>query len=799
MALSPPRLSRALDSLERWRQAGLHLVPIRHHSPGCSAALAALLREVQPGTVLIEGPREYGALLPALADERTRPPVAVLSIQTNRTAFYPLADFSPEWVALRWGMTNGADVDFIDRSWDARDDTDPGAGVRTLQAEHHLARSTAIAELAARLGCRDRDELWEQLFELRTRAELTDWRGYCAEVLAWAGLARLEAERALLDGDGTHAREAVMSALIDRHRQTGRGPIVVVTGAFHTLALLEALDQTPEGHWVTDRDPGPLDEPRPAWLIRYDHARLDGLRGYGAGMPAPGFWQRAWRAEPATDGGRALTVDVLLQVAEALRSDGGLLSAAEVTAAAEQALRLAELRGRAWPGRTDLVDAMLSCFVGDDSGLSGPLGAAIGEVFGGTALGDLPPGPASPPLVAEARTQAEKLRFVIDDGASRQVSLDTQRKPAHVRRREFLATMRFVGSGFARQIGGADLVAGTGLGQFFEEWEYAWTPLVEAALIEASDRGATLAALRRAEIERRSAAEAASAATVAALVTELAVMGAADELPSALAALRSCYDTDASVASIVASLHQLASLLTATGRLALHGREAEIADLMESGLAATAFQLGPLADLTDDAAAEACHSVLALRGLLRRLAEPDLVGRVDAGGPRRELRRLRQRREAPAQLHGCLVAIAYTDRELDAAALQAEVAAHLHPGADPDRVAAFLLGLLQAAPDLIVHDPELLAVVNDRLGELSADAFLRVLPDLRQAFTWLRPTETARLAGQIAELTGASATELDAVLRFDPALAARALDTERLLVASLERDGLLAMIQEGRQ
>ena len=45
----------------------------------------------------------------------TRPPVAVLSVGERRSGFYPLADFSPEWVALRWGSTQGAEVAFVTR------------------------------------------------------------------------------------------------------------------------------------------------------------------------------------------------------------------------------------------------------------------------------------------------------------------------------------------------------------------------------------------------------------------------------------------------------------------------------------------------------------------------------------------------------------------------------------------------------------------------------------------------------------------------------------------------------------
>ncbi|MDR1450031.1 MAG: DUF5682 family protein, partial [Propionibacteriaceae bacterium] len=518
--------------------------------------------------------------------------------------------------------------------------------------------------------------------------------------------------------------------------------------------------------------------------------RRGAAAGRRAGGPRPDDGSKPADGPRTDDGGRQFTVQLLLEVAARLRADGEPLSTATVAEAAEQALRLAAFRGRARPGLTDVTDAMLSCFVSDDSGLSGPLGAAIAAVFGGAVLGDLPDGLASPPLVAEARAQAKRLRFVVDDGAIRQVSLDTARKPAQVRRREFLATMRFVGVGFARQIAGADLVAGTGLGQLFERWEYAWTPLVEMALVEASAEGGSLAEVRAVRIRKRLQAADPSAAAAAQLVAELVLMGAESELPAALSALRRCYDADPRLASVVASLHTLTGLVSETGRLALGGPAPAVHGLLNHGLAAVAYLLGPLADLPADQAAEACQALLGLRALLRRLAEPDLAGQLDCEAPRRELRRLRQQRAAGAQLHGCLVGISYSDGELEASALQAEVVAHLHPGADPDRVSAFLLGLMQAAPDLIVHDPDLLAAVNARLAELDEVSLLRVLPDLRQAFTWLRPTETARLAELAAAAAGLRAEDLDVVLDISPADLARARTVELDLLASLSRDGL---------
>ena len=105
-----------------------------------------------------------------------------------------------------------------------------------------------------------------------------------------------------------------------------------------------------------------------------------------------------------------------------------------------------------------------------------------------------------------------------------------------------------------------------------------------------------------------------------------------------------------------------------------------------------------------------------------------------------------------------------------------------------------MLGLLQAAPDVLLHTPELVTALNQALGAMDTQDFLGVLPDLRRAFTWLKPSVTARLAALLAQLTGARPGELDAVLDLDPAMVERATLIEREVASSLVRDQLSAWV-----
>ena len=311
----------------------------------------------------------------------------------------------------------------------------------------------------------------------------------------------------------------------------------------------------------------------PAWLVRYDDERLDALRGYGAGMPAPGYYDRLWAAHHDPAGPAAAAAGVLVDVGRGASERGALVSVAQSQAAVEHAHRLAALRERPWPCRTDLLDAITSCYVKDPDDLDAagdrPLGLAVVEVFAGRALGDVAPGGAAPPLVEEARARARALRLDVSDAVPRTVRLDARRRAAHRDRRRFLALCAFLELGFARRVSGPDHVAGRGLGLVLEEWTYAWTPLVEARLVELSHRGATLEAVAVALLDdaRERAREERSSDAVARLVAQCVVVGLPERLPPLVARGRSALGGDRSRAARAGkdsckALHTLCSSTT---------------------------------------------------------------------------------------------------------------------------------------------------------------------------------------------------------------------------------------------
>ena len=100
-------------------------MPIRHHSPACAMHVQDVIREHQPAVVLVEGPPLFNDQIDFLLDPQAKLPLAIYSHaaldveggadgQNRVGAYFPLCDYSPEFVALRVGREVGASLGFVD-------------------------------------------------------------------------------------------------------------------------------------------------------------------------------------------------------------------------------------------------------------------------------------------------------------------------------------------------------------------------------------------------------------------------------------------------------------------------------------------------------------------------------------------------------------------------------------------------------------------------------------------------------------------------------------------------------------
>ncbi|WP_432833430.1 DUF5682 family protein [Dactylosporangium sp. CA-092794] len=147
------------------------LLGVRHHGPGSARAVRRALAAFRPDVVLIEGPPEADALVPYAGDEDMRAPVALLAYPADnadpklRASFWPLAEFSPEWQAIRWAVAREVPVRFIDMPAAVRL-ASPAAAAGQLSDEDEV-RLDPIGALAEAAGYDDPERWWEDVVEHR--------------------------------------------------------------------------------------------------------------------------------------------------------------------------------------------------------------------------------------------------------------------------------------------------------------------------------------------------------------------------------------------------------------------------------------------------------------------------------------------------------------------------------------------------------------------------------------------------------------------------------------------------------
>jgi Family of unknown function (DUF5682) len=772
---------------------GIHVAPIRHHSPACAFHLAALIEELAPAAILVEGPCDFDPLIPSLVDPGTRPPVAIVSIADRdggrSISTFPFCAHSPEYVALAQARARGVPARFIDLPAgdkamlrDGREDAPPPP-----VDEQAFDTNDYVRALAERLGCRDGNEVWDHLFEARIGRG--DWRAFFADVGRYCGHMRACTSTAAMAADGTLAREEQMIAHLAAARREVEGPILAVVGGFHAPALAGAdlaAARRPE------RVSGGTH-----YLVRYGYRQLNLLSGYAAGLPFPSYYAALWEAVLA---GRAapfaaLAHDLLSGFVAHLREalPGAEPPVPVLVAALENAQRLADLRGRPGPLRDDLIDACRSTLLkGEESGDASPVMAELAAYLTGTVIGDVPPSAGSPPLVEAVRGRARSLGFRIDDGERRARELDIYRNPRHRAASRFLHATRFIGAGFAERTGGPDFRSGVDLDRLFEHWSVMWSPLVEARLIECAAEGDTLEAAVAAELTRRlraleAAGQGADAVAAIDLFAAAAQAGIADAAGPVLPLIETAVTRDADLAGVTEALRDLVALWR--GRAAVGLDDAgPLERLIVTAWRRALFLLPGLAQAREERIAATLEAMATLREVVELAG--DTLPSVDVELFDEAVERLL---DAPldAALAGAVAALSLLAGRIDEASFAGRLGGELRGAhADPARRIAWLRGVIAISRELLWRVPALVGATDAVLAGLDDDGFVELLPHLRLAFARLDPREIDRLAQAVGERHRVETQALVAVHD----VAARELDdnlrADRAVAAMLATDGL---------
>ncbi|SDK74761.1 DUF5682 family protein [Streptomyces indicus] len=736
---------------------GPWLLGVRHHGPGSARAVRAALDERRPRAVLIEGPPEADGLVGLAADEGMRPPVALLAHVVDDpgcSAFWPFAEFSPEWVAITWALEHGVPVRFIDlpaahalamRAGEKEAATEgpeaergePEAGALEGGARESGApvsdepesggpgavdglRLDPIAVLAETAGYDDPERWWEDVVEYRGQPAAG------GDALApFAALAEAMGALREVYGTGGHDRDLVREAYMRLQMRAAAkefGPdVAVVCGAWHVPALRERTTLTADRALLKGLPKAKVDM---TW-VPWTHRRLARASGYGAGIDSPGWYAHLFAA-PDRPVERWLT-----KVAGLLRDEDRFVSSAHVIEAVRLAESLAVMRGRPLPGLSETTDAVRAVLC---DGSDVPLALIHDRLIVGDVLGEVPEAAPAVPLQRDLTRTQKSLRLK-PEALERELELDL-RGANDAARSRLLHRLRLLGIGWGEPAAATRGSTGT----FRESWRLRWEPELAVRVAEAGIWGTTVLGAATAKAEAN-AVGAAALADITALAERCLLAGLSDALPVVMRVL-------ADRAALDADVGHLAQALPALVRSLRYGdvRGTDTAALAEvaAGLAERVFVgLAPAcAGLDADGAAEMRTHVDAVHGAVGLL--DDAEARTSEGiRPRwfTVLHALGTRDTVPGVIRGRAVRLLLDEGELSQEEAGRLMGLALSAGTPPADAAAWIDGFVGGGSGgmLLVHDERLLGLVDAWLVSVPDAAFTDVLPLLRRTFSAYEP------------------------------------------------------------
>jgi len=724
----------------------VHIFGIRHHGPGSAKSLVRALEALQPDCVLIEGPPDAEDVLPLVVHEQMVPPVALLVYvpdEPARSAFYPFAEFSPEWQALRYALNNQCVLRFMDLpQWfqlaeqDAADNAPPA----DVSTEDHSAadapadnetpgeievpadlpiRHDPLGQLAAAAGFSDGERWWDQVVEGRTDGSIDI---FAAVNEAMATLREdLPAEEDLRE----QRREAYMRKTLREAMKEGHAKIAVVCGAWHAPAL------DPAKHPAAKHDNDLLKglkkvKTQAAWSP-WTYPRLASDSGYGAGVVSPAWYEMLWNNKPH------LSTQWMTRVARLMREQDLDTSSAHVIEAVRLAETLASLRNRPLPGMDELDESALTVICG---GQDGPMHLVRRKLVVGDRLGEVPDDAPMPPLQRDLAKLQKSLRL---KASSEVITLDLDlRKPNDLARSHLLHRLALLGIrwGEVTEQGRRDQ------GTFHEYWEIQWTPEMSVQIIEASRWGNT--------VHAAATAKAADAARRAESLRELAKLLEHAMLADLHDAVGQLVDAIQRRSATGSDTSELMRALPPLAKVARYGNvrktDASLVDGAITGIAARVCVGLHLAcvSLADDAAQALFSQINETHAAIKLLDRPDLAD------PWFEtLLRIANQSTTHPMLAGQAVRLLHDAARIDPDNTADRLGLALSHGVDRTPAAQWIEGFLAGSGLILIHDEKLWAVIDRWLVALTEDQFTENLPLLRRTFATFAAPERRQMGERV--------------------------------------------------
>lgn len=749
---------------------------VKHFSPACAHHVTELILGLSPAAVLIEGPEDATPLIQYMVHEDTRPPFTIFSsyvdkdnqfglngtlspsenIPARYRSWWPFTEYAPEYAAMKAAQLVGADIRFIDAPLLA---TIPYHHVprkehTRMVDDRHLAENRYFEALRHRQRRRSFEEFWEANFEVSS--QLLNTHDFMKLVLTFAACARRSGgDEASLEADGTLLREALMKHHIDAVlKEKPEGKIVVVTGAFHSVAL--PFTKAPRPKIKNDKNLETL-------LTGHSFQALANLYHLNR---LPSYGQAVWEAMKARspEPFNAAAIQLLIEVMRKAREYKEAVSTADSVGAYQVARNLAVLRQNAQITLEDIQDAIQMTYIKGDHRLRGAeVQRAASEILIGTRLGRVTAQAGQAPLIRDYYALCKQYKLDIT-GAKKEVRCDIGKQEEHRFKSAFLHQCSFLEipmfsaldssswNAPVRHYKGPNIATGEGMDLIAETWGVQWGVKVDDRLLELSDRGASVAQAAGALLREQAVKAKGQAKDSTALLLRSAQMMLLDVFQELLGGVEDAIVDDALFGSLVKALNNFVVLLSYRESIA-----PQLQDRVLRSVVALFNKSCILLPSIRNTKPEHLKETMDDLQTLVRITLTFEALRLDRQMLTEKLAEMVLDQDGSPAIRGMGYGILFSFGATSERAVTRELNGYLLGTAERIlQAGAFLDGLFLSSKNIVMSSPRLLQAISEIIRNLDWATFKILLPDLRRAFTQFIPTEIDRISVKVSEDVGLS-------------------------------------------
>lgn len=748
-------------------------VPIRHHSPASAWLVKRSIETWKPDVALIELPDSANHLVDHLTDDRTVPPVSIISLFTDNdnifkmngvlspditvpakfTFNYPLISYSPEHVAMKLCKARNIPAHLIDMSMTGILPfmlSQQDATMHYVDREESNARTSAFFQkLADIFQFKDFDEAWDSLFEIG--AGSVTWEALRELLLVFSACVRLTLDPASPEMSLHEARERHMRRLIDLHAsQAGKQDprVMIITGGLHAIVLHQttpATDLPPSNGVITS-------------LLPHSYTRINKQSGYQVGNKAPRYYEDAWARVARGDERpyEGVALEVIVDVLREARISEEIITMADTIGCFHGSKSLAAMRGRQQPCLPDIIDAIYMCIVKGDPEVEGAyLKPLMEDRLTGHAVGKVTPALGRLPLQEDFHMQFLAAGIHLDTTRTTPVSIDL-RKERDAKVSTLLWRVKYMNLELVQRTSGPDFLQGK-TGTFTENWIVRWNPSIDVRLIELSAYGPTVEDASANMLIKKVKNHKSNFQEISSVILHCILMGHDAFFPSVMDAGLDALERDTNVITLARGFMNVVIIRRWLNMMEMDpGTMAAVDALAKRNYYATSFAVpkyaSPPEDMQEDIARALKEFTTTFLHFTDLTLDPSVYqAALDnvAGSSGNDF------------IRGSCVGLLFLMNVVSTTDLKQRFMEYVKSDdATKMKLGEYVRGVLFVCQARILFSKDILELLNDIIGSIEWRVFTAILPSLRKSFTELEPREYDIFIERLSEMFGLRASVL---------------------------------------